>query len=63
MAHTWRTVTAARQKRTSAGIHPKSDVVFALMVDGTVRPMKKTMSEATWRALTTYAGGELVAPD
>jgi Protein of unknown function (DUF1559) len=45
------------------GVRPQSDVVLVLMVDGIVKPMKKTMPEATWRALTTYAGNEAVAPD
>jgi hypothetical protein len=39
------------------------DQVLVLMADGSVRFFRKTRAETTWRALITYNGNEVVAPD
>jgi uncharacterized protein DUF1559 len=45
---------------TLGGARPKSDTVFALFLDGTVRSIRKTLPEGQWRAGVTYAGNEPV---
>jgi hypothetical protein len=45
---------------TLGGIRPKSDVVAVIMMDGSIRMMRKNKSESEWRALVTYNGGEIV---
>jgi prepilin-type processing-associated H-X9-DG protein len=53
--------TAPRQSYrivTSRSYH--SGGVNALMMDGTVRFVTNSISQATWRALGTRAGGEVV---
>jgi hypothetical protein len=42
------------------GVRPKSDVILALMADGSVMPIKKSVAETMWRGATTYKGGEVV---
>jgi hypothetical protein len=39
------------------------DRVQVLMGDGSVRSMRKSMTEQNWRALITYSGNEIVDPD
>jgi Protein of unknown function (DUF1559) len=39
------------------------DRVVVLMADGSVRALKKSMAESTWRGLITYGGNEVVNPD
>jgi prepilin-type N-terminal cleavage/methylation domain-containing protein/prepilin-type processing-associated H-X9-DG protein len=46
---------------TSRSYHPGG--VNALMMDGSVRFVKNTINQATWRALGTRAGGEVVSAD
>jgi hypothetical protein len=42
---------------------PHRDLALVAMADGSVRPMKKTISESTLRALITRGGNEVVPPD
>ena len=42
------------------GAGRSGDEVLALMLDGSVRKLKKTLPETTWRALVSYNGGEVV---
>ncbi|MBY0398176.1 MAG: DUF1559 domain-containing protein [Thermoleophilia bacterium] len=46
---------------TARSYHPGG--VNALMLDGSVRFVKGTIAQATWRALGTRAGGEVVSGD
>jgi hypothetical protein len=45
------------------GARPNSDLVMVLFGDGAVKAIRKTVSEAQWRAGITYAGGEPVNLD
>jgi Protein of unknown function (DUF1559) len=45
---------------TLGGARPKSNTIFVLFLDGTVRAVRKTLPEAQWRAGITYAGNEVV---
>jgi len=45
----------------SRSYHPGG--LNAMMLDGSVRFMKSTVSKATWRALGTRAGGEVISSD
>jgi Protein of unknown function (DUF1559) len=40
------------------GVQPNSDVMMVLYGDGSVKAVRKTASEAQWRATISYAGGE-----
>lgn len=42
------------------GVRPISDVFIAVMVDGSIRPLKKDTPEAQLRAMVTYSGNEIV---
>ena len=46
---------------TSRSFHPGG--VNAQMMDGSVRFVKESINQATWRALGTRAGGEIVSAD
>ena len=45
------------------GIRPNDPTVQVLLLDGSVRAVKRTVSEAQWRAAITYAGNETVNLD
>ena len=40
------------------GLRPKEDVIMVGFLDGSVKAIKRTVSEAQWRAAISYAGGE-----
>lgn len=46
---------------TARSFHPGG--VNALMMDGSVRFVANSISQATWRALGTRAGGEVIGSD
>jgi len=46
---------------TARSYHP--GVVSALMMDGSVRAVKNTVSQSIWRSLGTRAGGEVLSSD
>ena len=47
--------------KPASSYHPQ--VVNAAMLDGSVRAVKETISRQTWMALSTRAGGEVLAAD
>jgi prepilin-type processing-associated H-X9-DG protein len=46
---------------TSRSFHPGG--VNVLMMDGSVRFVRNSIAQATWRALGTRAGGEVIGND
>ena len=42
------------------GIRPKDSVICVGLCDGSVRMMKRTTSETTWRAMISTSGGEAI---
>jgi Protein of unknown function (DUF1559) len=45
------------------GIRPKDDIIQVGFLDGSVRPVKRTNTEAQWRAAITIAGRETITLD
>ena len=48
---------------TLGGVRPKDDVIMVGFCDGSVRAVKKTVSEAQWRAGITHSGNDITNLD
>ena len=53
-------ISVGRPMPKLGGIRPSDNTVNVAFCDGSVRMIKKTNSESTWRAMATYSGGEVV---